>query len=125
MRFSVLMFLHRDSFKRALTGNPMDPLISAHSYSFTTTYECACVMLDSTINLYAKAKCLGIPRVWRIWTNAFCAAVGNVLRRRRIVAHHNFRKSFPGRNRSRRDTYPESKFRTPSPFETRGCMCFI
>ena len=123
MWFLVLMFLHRDSFKRALTDNRMDPLISTHSYSFTTTYECACVILDS-INLYANAKSL-ISRVWRIWTHLFCATVGNALRQCRVAAHHNFWKLFPGRNRSRGHTYPERKPRTVSPSETRGCMYFI
>jgi len=89
MRFSVLMFLHRDSFKRALTDNPMDPLTSTRGYSFTTTYESACVVLDSTINLYAQAKSL-VPKIWRIWANAFCATVDDVLLRRRIIAHHIF-----------------------------------
>jgi len=68
------MFLHRDSFKRALTDNPLNPLISAHGYSFTTTYESACVVLNSTINLYAKAEC-HVPKIWRIWAIAFCATV--------------------------------------------------
>ena len=89
MRFSVLMFLHRDSFKRALTDNPMDPSAGARGDSFTTTYQSACVVLDSTINLYAKKKSL-VPKIWRIWANAFCATVGNILRRRRTVAHHIF-----------------------------------
>jgi len=87
MRFSALMFLHRDSFKRALTDNPMDPLANTHSYSFITTYECACFMLDST-NLYANAKSL-VSRVWRFWSNLFCATVGHYLHRRRVAAHHN------------------------------------
>jgi hypothetical protein len=89
MWFSVLMFLHRDSFKRALTDNPMDPSTSSRGYSFTRTYESACVVLDSTIDLYAKVT-YRVPKIWRIWANAFCATVGNILRRRRTVAHHIF-----------------------------------
>ncbi|KIM77342.1 hypothetical protein PILCRDRAFT_623449 [Piloderma croceum F 1598] len=92
-REHVLMFLHRDSFKQTLTDNPMDPLTSTRGYSFTTTYESACVVLDSTINLYAKAK-YHVPKIWRIWANAFCATVDDVLRRRRIVAHHIFGNCF-------------------------------
>jgi hypothetical protein len=65
----------------------MDPLASTYSYSFTTTYECACVMLDST-NLYANAKSL-ISRVWRFWSSLFYATVGSYLHRRRVAAHHN------------------------------------
>jgi hypothetical protein len=89
MRFSVLMFLHRDSFKRALIDNPMDPLTSTRGGSFSTTYKSSCVVLDSTINLYAKAK-YHVPKIWRIWANAFCATVDDVLRGRRIVSHHIF-----------------------------------
>ena len=118
------MFHHRDSFERTLNDNRTDPLNSTRSYSFRTTYECACVILDSTINLYGKSKCLA-PKVWRIWSNVFCAAVGNVLHPHRIAAHHNFLKLFPGRNRNCGRTYPERKSRTMSPSEIEGCMWFI
>ena len=87
MRFSVLMFLHRDSFRGALTDNPMDPLASTRGHSFTTTYQCACVVLDSTIDLYAK-ETFRVPKIWRIWANAFCATVDDVMRQHCIVAHY-------------------------------------
>jgi hypothetical protein len=87
MRFSVLMFLHRNSFKRALTDNPMDPLASTRGHSFTTTYQSACVVLDSTIDLYAK-ETFRVPMIWRIWANAFCATVDDIMRHHRIVAHY-------------------------------------
>jgi hypothetical protein len=119
MGLSALMFLHRHFFKRALTINPTDPLNSVYSHSFSTTYKSACAILDSTINQYADAKCF-VPRVWRIWTNAFCAAVGNVLR----VAQLNL-NLFLGHNWNRGHIYPKRKFRTTSPSETGGCMYCI
>ncbi|KIM79207.1 hypothetical protein PILCRDRAFT_74553 [Piloderma croceum F 1598] len=70
----TLMFLHRSYFTRALADNPTNPLNSAHSQSFSTTYECACVILDSTRDQYDRQPDL-VPRVWRIWTNALSAAV--------------------------------------------------
>jgi hypothetical protein len=89
MQFSVLMFLHRDSFKQALTDNLMDLSTSACGYSFDTTYQSACVVLNLSIDLYAKAT-YRVPKIWKIWANAFCAMVGNILRQHRIVAHHIF-----------------------------------
>jgi hypothetical protein len=76
MRFSALMFLHRGFFAQALTDNPTNPLQSAHSQSFVTAYKCACAVLDVTRNHYIQSPRL-VARVWRIWSNAFVAAVGH------------------------------------------------
>ena len=78
MPFSALMFLHRGHFMQALRDNPADPLNSAYRESFHTAYDCACAILNSTKEHYDKQPNF-VPRVWRIWTNAFCAAVDNNL----------------------------------------------
>jgi len=70
----TLMFLHRGFFAQALTDNPTDPLNSAYSQSFVTAYKCACDILDCTRDHYAQQPRL-VTRVWRIWSNAFSAAV--------------------------------------------------
>jgi hypothetical protein len=77
MRASALMFLHRAYFAKVLSENPMNPLENIHSPSFITAYNSACEILDSTERSYDKQPLL-MPRVWRIWTNAFSAAVGNI-----------------------------------------------
>jgi hypothetical protein len=123
MRFQALMFLHRDFFKHALADNPTDPLISHYSRSFTTAYECACVILDSTIKRYNENKCL-VTRVWRIWTNVYCAAVGNVT--------HIYPSRFdldlhlsPGYNWNSCCTYSKHKPRRIFPREAEWGMSFI
>jgi hypothetical protein len=70
------LFLHRGFFAQALTDNPTNPLQSAHSQSFVTAYKCACAVLDVTRNHYVQRPRL-VARVWRIWSNAFVAAVGH------------------------------------------------
>jgi hypothetical protein len=71
------MFLHRGFFAQALADNPTNPLKSAHSQSFLTAYKCACEILDCTRDHYARQQRL-VPRVWRIWSNAFSAAVRDI-----------------------------------------------
>jgi hypothetical protein len=75
--FSALMFLHRNYFVKALIENPTNPLESDYSDSFIAAYTSACEILDSTGRNYDKQPLL-TQRIWRIWTNAFSAAVGNV-----------------------------------------------
>lgn len=77
MRPSALMFLHRNYFAKVLKENPTNPWESIHGPSFITAYNSACKVLNSTERSYKKQPLL-MPRVWRIWTYAFSAAVGNV-----------------------------------------------
>ena len=77
IRISAYMFLHRHYFAKTLIENPTNPLESIHSRSFITAYNSACEILDSTRRSYDKEPLL-MPRVWRIWTNAFSAAVGDI-----------------------------------------------
>lgn len=70
----ALLFLHRGFFAQALTDNPTNPQLSTHGQSFITAFKCACAVLDSTIDQFNQQPDL-TPRVWRIWSNAFSAAV--------------------------------------------------
>lgn len=70
----ALLFLHRGCFAQALTDNPTNPQQSIHGQSFITAFKCACAILDSTIGHFNQQPQL-TPRVWRIWSNAFSAAV--------------------------------------------------
>ena len=74
----ALLFLHRGFFAQALTDNPTNPQQSIHGQSFITAFKCACAILDSTIDQFNQQPQL-TPRVWRIWSNAFSAAVRNRL----------------------------------------------
>jgi hypothetical protein len=91
MLLSALMFLHRHFFAQASANDPLNPLNSPHSHSFITTYECTCDVLDSTKDYYHQVPLL-TPRVWRIWTNAFCAAVDIVALS--IMDHFEFQFAF-------------------------------
>ena len=117
--FSALMFLHRGFFVQALTDNPMNPLKSVHSQSFIAAYKSACQVLDCTRDHYAQQPRL-VPRVWRIWSNAFSAAVRNIHTEPITIRFQSC--SFPGHHRGSGNSQPECNPRAVSPGETEPCV---
>ncbi|KAF6742024.1 hypothetical protein DFP72DRAFT_940614 [Ephemerocybe angulata] len=75
----MLMFLHRAYFAEAMSEFPDDPLGSPYGYSVRAAYSSACVVLQDTRDLFLKKPIL-CPRIWRVWSFAFTAAlmVGSV-----------------------------------------------
>jgi hypothetical protein len=71
----VLLFLHRGFFAQAMSENPLNPLQATCGQSVLAAYSSACVVLEDTKMQYFK-KPLLCARVWRIWSLAFSAAVG-------------------------------------------------
>lgn len=71
----VLLFLHRGFFAQAMTENPRNPLEASCGQSVLAAYSSACVVLEDTKMQFLK-KPLLCARVWRIWSLAFSAAVG-------------------------------------------------
>ncbi|KAJ7704352.1 hypothetical protein B0H17DRAFT_921443 [Mycena rosella] len=70
----MLLFLHRAFFAQVMIENAADPLKSPYAHSVLAAYQAACNVLDDTFDQYNK-KPLLVPRIWRIWSLAFSAAV--------------------------------------------------
>jgi len=66
------MYLHRAFFVNALYEE--DPYSSTYSRSIECAYRAAVGILDATKDQLAKQPIL-CPRIWRIWSFAFSAAV--------------------------------------------------
>ena len=67
-----MLFLHRGCFAEAMAYP--NPLRSPYAPSVQAAYKSACIVLADTQEHYAKNPML-LSRVWRIWSNAFSAAV--------------------------------------------------
>ncbi|KAL1717598.1 hypothetical protein EV715DRAFT_274111 [Schizophyllum commune] len=76
----MMLFLHRGCFAEAMAYP--NPLRSPYAPSVQAAYKSACIVLADTQEHYAKNPML-LSRVWRIWSNAFSAAVvvGTVARK--------------------------------------------
>ncbi|KAG2136039.1 fungal-specific transcription factor domain-containing protein [Suillus clintonianus] len=70
----TLMFLHRGFFAQAMSDFPSDPLRSPLGRSFMVAYQCASILITTTINQFTSQPVL-CSRVWRIWSFAFSASV--------------------------------------------------
>lgn len=70
----LLMFLHRGFFAHAMSENSVDPLSSTYGHSVLVAYSSACTVLDDTKAQYQENPML-CPRIWRMWSLAFSAAV--------------------------------------------------
>ncbi|KAF7343434.1 putative transcriptional regulatory protein C1F7.11c [Mycena venus] len=70
----MLLFLHRAFFAQVMIENAADPMKSPYWRSVLVAYECACNVLDDTVNQFTKNPLL-VARIWRIWSLAFSAAV--------------------------------------------------
>ena len=118
MGFSALMFLHRKFFGQALADNPTNPLESTYGHSFITAYNSACEIVDSTGSHYDKQLLL-VPRLWRIWTYAFSAAVGIIICSPIVQFEFEFVQTIIGAAAIRT---LNSGFE-PSPLEKLGYVC--
>ncbi|TRM67025.1 hypothetical protein BD626DRAFT_396566 [Schizophyllum amplum] len=76
----MMLFLHRGCFAEAMMYP--NPLRSPYAPSVQAAYKSACMVLADTQEHYLKNPLL-LTRVWRVWSNAFSAAVvvGTVARK--------------------------------------------
>ena len=71
---SVLMYIHRGFFAKALLDHPKDPLQSPYSHSYLSAYRAALSLLKVIREHYVTFPNL-VSRFWSLWSHAFSATV--------------------------------------------------
>ncbi|KAI0788811.1 hypothetical protein C8Q75DRAFT_719488 [Abortiporus biennis] len=74
VRESMLLYMHRGFYARALTDHPKDPLGSPYGSSFIAAYRSAGSLVALVQNIHSQLKEI-TERMWFLWTHLFSCAI--------------------------------------------------